>query len=229
MATKNSPKSARQQKTEDQHEVLLQEEKILWKQDLVVAGLDEAGAGPLAGPVVSACVVLNPANLVPLVGVNDSKQLSHKRRSQFADLIREHALGFALSEGSLEEIETINIRNSALHAMLRSLKDVQRTIPKIGHLLVDAREVPETTIPQSNLIKGDARSLSIAAASILAKVHRDEIMVTAAEKYPGYGFEKHKGYGTKAHIEAIRKLGPCPLHRRGFEPIRSMLEQRSLL
>ncbi len=210
------------------HETLLEFERVHWLESRVVAGLDEAGAGPLAGPVTAACVVLDPSRVHELVGVDDSKSLSAARRHEYAEQIRASALAFAVAEASIEEIDEINIRQAGLLAMKRALDRVLVDLKPIHHLLVDARTVPGTEIPQDNLIKGDARSLSIAAASILAKVDRDTFMCAAALEYPQYGFEQHKGYGTAAHIAALREHGVCPLHRRTFEPIRSMLTQLSM-
>ncbi len=210
------------------HEELLEFERTHWAESRVVAGLDEAGAGPLAGPVTAACVVLDREKLDELVGVDDSKSLSHARRLAHAEVIRSSVLAYAVAEASVAEIDKINIRQAGLLAMKRALDDVLRQVRSIDHLLVDARLVPGTDIPQSDLIKGDARSLSIAAASILAKVDRDEKMAGIAEDYPGYGFEKHKGYGTAQHLEALKELGITPWHRRSFEPIKSMVTQLNL-
>lgn len=210
---------------QERHEVLLQFERGHWAEARVVAGLDEAGAGPLAGPVTAACVVLNPQRLDELVGVDDSKSLSHARREAHAEVIRASVLAYAVAEASVGEIDRINIRQAGLLAMRRALDLVLKQVDPIHHLLVDARLVPGTSIPQSDLIKGDARSLSIAAASILAKVDRDAKMCAAAELYPEYGFDKHKGYGTAQHLDALRAHGITPLHRRTFEPIKSMLTQ----
>lgn len=200
----------------------------MWGASFRVAGLDEAGAGPLAGPVTAGCVVLDPARTDPLVGVMDSKTLSEAQRESFAERIRDHALGWGVAEASVEEIDRINIREAGLLAMRRALEAVQARLGAVGHLLVDARTVPGVQIPQTNLIKGDARSLSIAAASILAKVSRDRVMSQAAERYPGYGFERHKGYGTRQHLDALRAHGVTPLHRRTFAPVHQMLTQLEL-
>lgn len=202
------------------HRELLEIERALWAHGICIGGLDEAGAGPLAGPVVAACVVLDPENIGELVGVDDSKQLSETQRSRFSDAIKETALAFAIAEASVEEIDEFNIRAASLLAMQRALKGVLEQGAEVQHLLVDAREVPNTDIPQSEIIRGDSRSLSIASASILAKVTRDLTMIASAADFPGYGFEKHKGYGTKEHMAALMTLGPCPLHRRSYAPVR---------
>ncbi|MBK6688257.1 MAG: ribonuclease HII [Deltaproteobacteria bacterium] len=210
------------------HEALLLEELPLWAEGLVVAGLDEAGAGPLAGPVTAACVVLDPAQVDALIGVDDSKTLDAATREQHAARIRTHVRAWAVAEATVGEIDRINIREAGLLAMKRALDRVLEQVPELHHLLVDARIVPGTSIPQSDLIKGDARSLSIAAASILAKVERDQVMTAAARHWPAYGFERHKGYGTAEHLEAIRTHGVTPLHRRTFEPVSTLLRQPSL-
>ena len=193
----------------------------------MVAGVDEAGAGPLAGPVIAGCVVLDPARLSDLVGVDDSKALTPEARNLHADRIREVARAFAVRSATVEEIDRINILQAGRLAMRRAVEAV-REVVAIDFLLVDAREVPDTPVPQSALIGGDGLSLSIAAASILAKVERDATMVEAAKTYPGYGFERHKGYATADHVEAVRRLGVTPLHRRSFEPIRTLAFQLSL-
>lgn len=229
MATRrsNKPENVRRRKVR-RHKTLLEFEHAHWAEGRVVAGLDEAGAGPIAGPVTAGCVVLDPERLDELVGVDDSKALTAAQREAHADRIRGAVRAWAVAEASVAEIDRINIRQAGLLAMKRALDDVLAQIGDVHHLLVDARLVPDTEIPQTDLIKGDARSLSIAAASILAKVSRDAYMTAAAETYPGYGFEKHKGYGTAAHLAALRSQGVTPLHRRSFEPVHSMVTQLSL-
>ncbi|MBI2375760.1 MAG: ribonuclease HII [Deltaproteobacteria bacterium] len=214
------------------HESLLLNERALWAHGvLLVGGLDEAGAGPWAGPVMAACVVVKHDRTDALIGVFDSKQLSGKRRAELADVIRAHTVAAAVAEASVEEIDTLNIRRAGLLAMERSLAAVEEALGPLGHLLLDARKL-EIARPQTAIIKGDAKSLSIAAASILAKVTRDAFMQRAAERYPEYGFEKHKGYGTAQHRSALLKFGACPIHRRSFEPVRAATgahpEQREL-
>ena len=221
--------ATRAEKMLAEHQRLLIRERALWSAGKTyVAGLDEAGAGPWAGPVTAGCVVLNPENLSALVGVNDSKKLKHEKRVAFAHLIKENALAWAVAECSPEEIDKINIRQASLLAMRRALKTVQEAVPSVSHLLIDARKLENMQIPQDGIIRGDAESLSIAAASILAKVWRDDKMIEAGEKYPGYGFEKHKGYGTKQHQLALAEYGVTPIHRRSFAPIRTQLEREDI-
>lgn len=229
VATRRStkPENVRRRKKR-RHEALLDFENEHWAEGRVVAGLDEAGAGPIAGPVTAGCVVLDRARLDELVGVDDSKSLSAAQREAHAERIKAAARAWAVAEASVEEIDEINIRQAGLLAMRRALDGVLEQLDAVDHLLVDARIVPGTEIPQTDLIKGDARSLSIAAASILAKVSRDAFMIAAAEDYPAYGFEKHKGYGTAVHVAALKAHGPSPLHRKTFEPVRSMITQLSL-
>lgn len=225
-ATMKSPKKKGPTKAAlAKHERLLRMERELWGGGLRhVAGLDEVGAGPWAGPLFAACVVLDPARLEPLIGVNDSKQLSAERREELDQQIRACALAFAVSECSVEEIDRINIRQAALLAMRRALDAVQAQLGGIDRVLIDAHTLPDLPILQQPIVKGDATSLSIAAASIVAKVARDAVMRRFAEQYPGYGFEQHKGYGTAQHQDALSSLGPTPIHRRSFAPIRTILE-----
>lgn len=212
------------------HEELLRYERSLWSSGLtLVAGLDEAGAGPWAGPVAAGCVVLDPKRLDALVGVYDSKQISEKKREAMVPRIEDNVLAFAVGLASPEEIDRINIRQACLLAMKRALAAVEEKLGPSQHLLIDARKLDGVACPQSAIIRGDASSLSIAAASILAKVHRDRLMVDAAERYPAYGFERHKGYGTADHKQALLEHGPCPLHRRSFSPIRELLAEVPVL
>jgi ribonuclease HII len=205
------------------HEQLLEYERKLWADGHVfVAGLDEAGAGPLAGPIFAACVVLDPERLDPLLGVDDSKKLTEKERDAFAALIRENARAYAVRSASVEEIDRINILQAGLLSMRRALEDVLGSVGAIHHLLIDARKL-ESSCPQTAIIKGDSKSLSIAAASILAKVERDRVMTELSAAYPAYGFERHKGYATEDHLAAVRAHGVTPLHRRSFEPISTLL------
>ena len=187
-----------------------------------IAGIDEAGRGPLAGPVVVACVVMPKDSMIE--GVNDSKKVSEKKREKLYEQITEEALGFGVGIISQEEIDRINILNAtkegltaAIKEMEKDLQEKQRGFEKPEIILVDALTKIDTDhIPYKSIIKGDAKSYSIAAASIVAKVTRDRIMRAWDEVYPMYGFEKHKGYGTAAHIAAIKEYGLCPLHRRSF-------------
>jgi len=176
-----------------------------------VAGVDEVGRGPLAGPVVTAAVIL-PADF-SLLGVNDSKKLSPKQRDVLFDQIKEAALCYAFGWRSPERIDEINILEATKEAMVEAVNGLKI---RPDHVLIDAVKLPALEIPQTPIIHGDAVSVSIAAASILAKVTRDRYMVEMAEKYPGYAFESNKGYGTKAHYEGLARLGPCEIHRRTF-------------
>lgn len=180
-----------------------------------LAGIDEAGRGPLAGPVVAACVILEPDAVIP--GINDSKQLSAVKRNYYFERIKESALSFGIGIVSAREIDAINIYESAKKAMMLAVSEMG---VEPDHLLIDAMKLP-LNIPQTALIKGDARSNSIAAASILAKVTRDRLMDKLDKVYPGYGFAVNKGYGTREHLSAIKKLGPCPEHRMTFAPLKS--------
>lgn len=202
---------------------LLDFEKTLWSHSLTVAGVDEAGAGPLAGPVTAACVALHPSRTKTLEGLNDSKQLQESERDRLRPLIQDCALAWAVAHASVEEIDRLNIRQATLLAMRRAVEAV-RGRQHIDHLLVDAHELATVPVPQSPLIDGDARSLSIAAASVLAKTARDALMVAYDQTFPGYGFSIHKGYGTKQHRDALVNLGPCEIHRRTFAPVRQILE-----
>ena len=201
------------------HRELLDIETALWAHGLEVAGLDEAGMGPLAGSVVAACVVVHPSRHERLVGVFDSKALSEERREALAETIKGHATAWAVGRASVQEIDRVNIREAANRAMVRALEACLARGVRIDHLLVDARRLPGVSIAQSAPIKGDAKSLSIAAASILAKVERDREMVALHRRYPDFGFDQHKGYGTRLHRERLERLGPCPAHRRSFAPV----------
>lgn len=176
-----------------------------------IAGVDEVGRGPLAGPVCAAAVIL-PAG-VEIDGVNDSKKLTEKKRELLFDIIAQKALAWSVSFVEPEIIDEINIRQATHRAMEQAVSDLKI---KPGFLLVDGNDKIPFSVPSTYIVKGDAKSLSIAAASIMAKVTRDRYMVEMSEKYPEYFFEKHKGYGTAAHMDAIRKHGLTPLHRRSF-------------
>ncbi|MCH2173319.1 ribonuclease HII [Myxococcota bacterium] len=179
-----------------------------------VAGIDEVGMGPLAGPVVAAAVVL-PAN-ARLDGLDDSKRLSPRARERLDGRIREQAEAFAIAEVPVDEIDRINVHRAGLEAMRRAVEQLPL---EPDHLLVDARRVPGVVMPQTPVVGGDALEASIAAASILAKVHRDALMCEMDRLYPGYGFASHKGYGTEAHLDALQRLGPSPIHRQSFAPV----------
>jgi ribonuclease HII len=181
-----------------------------------IAGIDEVGVGPLAGPVVAAAVVL--PEKVSLLGLDDSKRVRASRRESLSTEIREVALGVGIGEVRVEEIDQVGIYQAALEAMRRAVKSLERTT-LVDHLLVDARTVPGVAHPQTAIVKGDQKDASIAAASIVAKVYRDALMKTLGKRYPAYGFEQHMGYGTAAHMAALERMGPCPAHRRSFAPV----------
>jgi ribonuclease HII len=194
-------------------------EQALWAVGVVhVAGVDEAGMSPLAGPVCAGAVIFRPGSR--LADVDDSKKLDAKERDRLAVEIKQTALSWAVGWASVEEIDTVNIYWAGLLAMKRAVEGLG-LVPE--HLLVDARRLKDLDIPQQNIVKGDARSLSIAAASILAKTSRDALMTSFDEEYPGYGFARHKGYPVKEHSEALSRLGACPIHRRSFGPVRVAL------
>ena len=176
-----------------------------------ICGVDEAGRGPLAGPVYAAAVILPPHAQIP--GMNDSKKLSDKRRRELFPIIQQEAVSFGIAFASQEEIDEINILQATFLAMRRAMEQLN---PQPEFALIDGNRETDFGVPCKTVIKGDSLSANIAAASVLAKVTRDNWMMEAAEKYPGYGFEIHKGYGTKAHYAALEKLGPCPIHRRSF-------------
>ncbi len=189
-----------------------------------IAGIDEAGRGPLAGPVVAAAVVLPRAwadSGLPeeLARLNDSKQVSEKRRERLFEFISEHdGIDSAVAVLDAAVIDDINILRATHRAMNEALAGLSQAA---DHALVDGLRVDSLTVGQTAIVKGDSRSFSIAAASILAKVTRDRLMVEYDTKHPGYGFARHKGYGTKEHLAALAKLGPCPIHRRSFAPVRA--------
>jgi len=188
-----------------------------------IAGLDEAGRGPLAGPVVAAAVVLPEGLLIP--GLTDSKQVLEPDRERLFAIIREQAVSFGIGIVDERTIDEVNILQATIIAMEQALQQIS---PRPDYLLLDALTLPRVPIPQLPLIKGDCRSHSIAAASILAKVTRDRIMLELHVKYPHYNFQKHKGYGTKEHIDRIREHGPCDAHRRTFNPVAEMLREQAL-
>lgn len=177
----------------------------------LICGVDEAGRGPLAGPVCAAAVILPKGLVIP--GLNDSKKLSDKRRRELFPIIQQEAVSFGIAFASQEEIDKINILQATFLAMRRAMEQLN---PQPEFALIDGNRETDFGVPCKTVIKGDSLSANIAAASVLAKVTRDNWMMEAAEKYPGYGFEIHKGYGTKAHYAALEKLGPCPIHRRSF-------------
>lgn len=177
----------------------------------LICGVDEAGRGPLAGPVCAAAVILPKGLVIP--GLNDSKKLTDKRRRELFPIIQQEAVSFGIAFASQEEIDEINILQATFLAMRRAIDQLD---PKPDFALIDGNRETDFGVPCKTVIKGDSLSANIAAASVLAKVTRDNWMIEAAEKYPGYGFEIHKGYGTKAHYAALEKIGPCAIHRRTF-------------
>jgi ribonuclease HII len=198
---------------------LLRYETELWERGgRLVAGVDEAGMAPLAGPVVAGACVL-PPDYRPR-GIDDSKQLDRAERERLADDIRRNAVCWAVARAEVEEIDRINIYRAGLLALTRAVEGLS---VRPDHVLVDARRLPEVPIPQTAIVHGDALSLTIAAASILAKTARDALMVELDAAHPGYGFCRHKGYPTSEHFEALRRLGACSVHRRSFQPVRVAL------
>lgn len=186
---------------------------------LWVAGVDEVGRGPLVGEVVAAAVVLDP--YYPIDGLKDSKKLSEKRRNALYEQICEHALGFAIASASVQEIDQLNILHASLLAMKRA---VLALTCQVDRVLVDGNRCPDLPMPSEAIIGGDASHACISAASILAKVTRDQQMVELHQHYPDYGFDRHKGYPTREHLQALQRLGPLPEHRRSFRPVRVILD-----
>lgn len=184
----------------------------------LVAGVDEAGRGPLAGPVVTAAVIL-PNDCMELIGVNDSKQVSKEMRENFAERVKQHAIAYSIHFQSEQQIDALNILEATRQSMVKSVEGLSIQ-PDV--VIADAMVLPIEQ-PQHSIIKGDAKSLAIAAASILAKTARDQFMSELHEKYPQYGFNQHAGYGTKQHLEAIEQYGITPHHRKTFEPIKSIV------
>lgn len=204
---------------------MLNFERVLWKSGIrSVAGVDEVGVGPLAGPVVAAAVIFPPGT--ELAGVDDSKQLEPEQRVKLAAAIRQSATAIGVGLAEVSEIDHLNIYHAALLAMRRAIEALSL---KPEHLLIDARVIPGISIPQNSFNKGDGINFSIAAASIIAKTHRDRLMEELEKTYPGYGFAQHKGYGTSEHQNAIRGLGPCPIHRLSYPFIRELCGEFSEL
>lgn len=199
---------------------LLAFEHELWERGILrIAGVDEAGVGTLAGPVVASAVILT-RELRPR-GLDDSKQLDRRERERLCAEVKEGAVAWAVGTASPEEVDALNVYQASLLAMRRA---VEGLAVRPDHLLVDARRIPGLTIPQQGIVKGDAKSLSIAGASVVAKVTRDALMVEAEGRYPGYGFARHKGYGAPEHLDALARLGPCEIHRRTFAPVREAID-----
>lgn len=194
-------------------------EQKFWQQKKIVAGLDEVGRGCLAGPVVCAAVIMDPKK--PILGIDDSKKLSSKKRELLASKIKEQALAYSIAIISVQTIDEINILEASRFGMVQAIKKIK---PQPQELLVDAIHL-NSLIHQTDIIKGDSCSVSIGAASIIAKVYRDHLMVRYHYFYPEYGFNKNKGYGTKTHLEALKKYGISPIHRLSFAPVKNIKEK----
>lgn len=184
-----------------------------------IAGVDEVGRGPLCGAVVTAAVILDPAR--PIAGLNDSKKLTEASRERLFDEIREKALAWCIARAEVEEIDRLNILHATMLAMQRAVEGLS-IVPEL--VLIDGNRCPRLAVPSRAIVKGDATVPAIAAASILAKVSRDREMQVLEKHYPGYGLAKHKGYPTAEHLAALQRLGPTPIHRRSFAPVRQWLE-----
>lgn len=187
----------------------------------LVAGVDEVGRGPLCGAVVTAAVILDPAR--PILGLNDSKKLTEARRELLFEEICEKALSYCIARAEVEEIDSLNILHATMLAMQRAVEGLSVT-PRLA--LIDGNRCPRLAVPSAPVIKGDSKVPAIAAASILAKVSRDREMSAFELIYPGYGLGGHKGYSTPVHLEALARLGPTPIHRRSFAPVRAAYEAR---
>ena len=185
---------------------------------MIIAGVDEAGRGPLAGPVLSAAVILKPQS--NLIGLNDSKKLSAKKRRSLSNEIKINSVSWSIGISTVQEIDDINILKASLLSMERAIKNLSEVPEKV---IVDGQYTPEIDVPCEAIIRGDAIEKSIMAASILAKVERDKIMLELDKKYPNYKFGQHKGYPTKIHMDALRVFGPCKEHRQSFKPIKKYL------
>ena len=191
---------------------------LRWEPAGLLAGVDEAGRGPLAGPVVAAAVILDER--APIAGLADSKKLTARRREHLFDEIRAKALCCSVAQASVEEIDRLNILQATLLAMQRAVAGLRLTPQRV---LIDGNRLPRLDVLAEAVVGGDATVPAISAASILAKVTRDRLLVDLAERYPGYGFERHKGYGTADHLRALRELGPLAEHRRSFAPVAQAL------
>jgi ribonuclease HII len=212
--------SARASRAEGQRlRRLLKYESELWAQGFdLIAGVDEAGVAPLAGPVVAGAVVL--ARGYKLRELDDSKKLDESTRVRLAQIIKSDAVAWAVGVAEVEEIEVLNIYHAGLLAMRRAVEGLK---PAPDFILVDARKIPDCAAPQRGLVHGDSLSASIAAASVIAKTTRDAMMIELNARYPGYGLDAHKGYPTRRHLEALRRIGASPIHRRGYGPVREVL------
>ncbi len=190
----------------------------------LVAGVDEVGRGPLCGAVVTAAVILDPTR--PILGLNDSKKLTEAKRELLFDEIKEKALAWCIARAEVEEIDELNILHATMLAMQRAVEGLSVT-PRLA--LIDGNRCPKLNVPSAPVIQGDAQVPAIAAASILAKVSRDREMQALDLIYPGYGMATHKGYPTPVHLEALQRLGPTPIHRRSFAPVRVLVEAAALI
>jgi len=221
----NKAKYIKDIKEDARLESLLCFEKALWNEGFLnIAGVDEAGIGPLAGPVVAAAVIL-PVGC-KIRGLNDSKKISRPHdREELEEIIKKESTGWAIGQAEVEEIDRMNIYHAGLLAMRRAVEGLNI---QPDYLLVDARAIPEISCPQRGIIHGDALSMSIAAASILAKTCRDRYMLEMDALYPEYGFAAHKGYPTPKHLLALRTIGPSPIHRRSYAPVKECYKMRKL-
>jgi ribonuclease HII len=202
---------------------IIEQEQILIDQALIYCGVDEAGAGPLCGDVVAAAVVLDPNN--PIDQLNDSKKLSEKKREMLFPIIKEKALAYCIARCSAQEIDDINILNARMLAMTRAIEGLNM---QIQHALIDGNRLPkDLPCAGTAIVKGDALVASISAASVLAKVQRDHDMVELDKQYPQYGLAKHKGYPTKAHLEALQEYGPTEIYRKTYGPVKKLLNEKT--
>lgn len=202
-------------------EICFFEREMMQKGYQFIGGVDEVGRGPLAGPVVSAAVILPPETKIP--DINDSKKLSAQKREYLFEIIQEKAISVGIGIVSVKDIDMLNILQATYMSMRHAVKQLN---PQPQYLLLDAVHVPGLSIEQKGIVKGDQKSISIAAASIIAKVTRDRMMLEIDDAYPQYGFAKHKGYGTKQHLDALRKYGVCPIHRKSFAPVKDILNEQ---
>ena len=201
------------------------EQQFIRAGQMPVAGADEAGRGAWAGPVVAGAVILNLTTVDNLRAVNDSKRLLPQRRAELYLVITQHCLTYGLGQASAEEIDTLGILPATRLAMMRAIEALS---PRPAALIIDAVRLPQVALPQAVFNFADSISLSVAAASILAKVTRDRLMIQADGLYPAYGFARHKGYGTRFHQAALQSVGPCAFHRQSFKPIRVLLAEHMI-
>jgi ribonuclease HII len=197
--------------------------EILKLEGVLIAGVDEAGRGPLAGPVVAAAVILDP--MKPIAGLADSKQLSEKKRDSLYLAIKECALSWAIAEASVEEIDDLNILQASLLAMRRAIESLPMAA---GKALIDGNRLPRLSIPAEAIVKGDSKIKAISAASILAKVERDKMMYHYHRQYPDFAFHLHKGYGTRQHLDEIKRFGILDIHRKSFNPVKAWLARPNI-